>query len=102
MDKFTSYYTPMNVLDLHILLRKPYPDLMNETEQLLWERNGKPGNAVQYKAETVRFAISLANKYLKEERARLKREDSMIHPTEDDVKEEDDHAQLLDSTPASV
>lgn len=90
----------MNVLDLHILLRKPYPDLMNETEQLLWDRNGKPGEAVQYKAETVRFALSLANKFLKEEKARLKREDRLIHPTEDDITEED-NAQLLDSTPAS-
>lgn len=34
--------------------------------QMLWESHGKPGKSVQYKAETIRFALNLANKHLKE------------------------------------
>lgn len=56
-----------NVIDLHIILRKPYTDLLDEAEQLLWHRNGKPGKAIQYKAETIRYAINIAHKQLRKE-----------------------------------
>ena len=61
-----------HVLDLHIHLHEPFTTLLRETEQLLWDRNGKiskSGKPVHFKAETVRYAIQVANKQLKAEKA---------------------------------